>query len=224
MTADGNIHDFNHAGGMPLENLANYVAGAKDTRKWGTWEALSVKVVDGVVVECEKRIVVNPTPMGILSLQMHEGRGEVWTVEEGVLTVILNGQKHNVSKGQSIIIPQGAIHCMINETNSPVSVHEIQRGICQEKDNHRLEDAHGRKDSVNDDEHVATMIKTLKSRFDAQDFAPDDDYDLINIYLTHRNEPAELKDSLLNVLNVSRHLYAPHSVLVQSYQPAQKLG
>ncbi len=196
------------------ENLDNYVEGAYDVRPWGRWDALSVKVENDVVVECEKRITVNPTPMGILSLQMHEQRDEVWTVEKGTLTVLLNGEKITVGEGNQIFIPRGAIHCMVNETNEPVIVHEIQRGICREADNHRLEDAHGRKDDVNDNVHADTFLKTMASRHEAGDDKIEGDK-LMDIFMNEK--PSERKTSFVAILTQSREAYAPFAKVVANY-------
>ena len=193
-------------GGVVKENLDNYVAGAKDTRAWGSWEALSVKVENDVVVECEKRITVNPTPMGILSLQMHEEREEVWTVEQGTLTVILNGEKIIVEQGQSIFIPRGAIHCMINETDTPVVVHEVQKGICREADNHRLQDAHGRKTDITDDIHADTILRTMQRRFSVGNDNTEGDR-LMDIFMN--TKPSQHIELFLEVLSHSTSVYRP---------------
>lgn len=212
MSPDGVTHDF---GGAVKENLEKYVAGSKDTRDWGTWEALSVKVENDIVIECEKRIIVNPTPMGILSLQMHEDREEIWTVEKGILTVIRNGEKIILEEGESIFIPRGAIHCMINETGEPVVVHEVQKGICREADNHRLEDAHGRKDSVDDTTHAETFLKTMTSRHDADDHHLSGDR-LMNVFMN--KIPTDRMACFISILNESRTIYKPFADEVVSLQ------
>lgn len=88
---------------------------------------------------CIKDLVVNPGHQ--LSLQRHRGREEYWVVKKGILTVIVDGQRIDVLEGQAIFIPQGAVHCMNNNTDEPVHVEELQFGICREKDNVRLLDA-----------------------------------------------------------------------------------
>lgn len=137
------ITSFNESSQMPAENLDEYAMGATDTRLWGTWEVIEEpQKEDGKITQCVKKITVNP--QNALSLQMHEKRSEVWTVLEGELTAIVDDKVHTLKKGESIQIPQGAIHCMANLTGEPVAVHEIQSGICQEADNIRLMDAGGR--------------------------------------------------------------------------------
>jgi len=213
MAPDGSQTSAGDFKAVTQENLAPYKPGASDTRPWGTWEALSVKVENNIVTECEKRITVNPSPMGILSLQMHEGREEIWKVEQGTLTVILNGQKINVPEGESIFIPRGAIHCMINETDEPVIVHETQKGICREADNHRLEDAHGRKDPVSDETHCETILKTMINRYGEHDDSTDND-SLMAIFID--GKPSARADKFLEILKNSRAEYKPFADKVAS--------
>lgn len=215
---------------VTIENLDNYLLGAEDlNRPWGTWKVIKHPLCeDGIEItqerlesephlipaEAEKEITVYPSPRGILSLQMHEGREEVWTVEKGTLTIILNGEKVTVEEGESIFIPRGAIHCMINETKENVVVHEIQRGMCRETDNHRLEDAHGRKDDVSDEVHATTMMKTLTDRHDESDCNTDDV--LMAIFM---NEvPSTRNAKLIEALQQSRDLYQPFVQLVHDYK------
>jgi uncharacterized cupin superfamily protein len=86
--------------------------------------------------------MVNPGYM--LSLQRHRGRAEIWEVTEGVLTVIMDGKRHDVEAGNSITLPKGSVHCMINSSDKPVVVRETQTGICRESDNIRLVDFNNR--------------------------------------------------------------------------------
>lgn len=129
---------------MTHENLAPYEMGAKDmNRPWGSWEVIAHPVKNNdIITQCEKRIIVHPHKM--LSLQMHEGREEIWRVESGTLTVCLNNEIHELNAGDEIFIPLGAIHAMVNLTNLPVSVYEKQSGDCREEDNFRLMDDSGR--------------------------------------------------------------------------------
>ncbi len=88
---------------------------------------------------CIKDLIVNPGQQ--LSLQRHQGREEFWVVKDGILTVIVDGQRLDVTKGQAIFIPRGSTHCMNNRTATPIQVEELQLGICREEDNIRLLDA-----------------------------------------------------------------------------------
>lgn len=122
-------------------DAADYSGGDIIESPWGSNQVLESKKENGVEI-CIKKITVKPGYM--LSLQRHRGREELWAVEQGVLTVISNGERHDVPAGQSITLPKGAVHCMINSSDSPVTVIETQKGICREKDNIRLLDFNNR--------------------------------------------------------------------------------
>lgn len=122
-------------------DAADYSSGDVIISPWGNNQVLESKKENGVEI-CIKKIMVKPGYM--LSLQRHRGREELWAVEQGVLTVISNGTRHDVPAGQSITLPKGAVHCMINSSDAPVTVIETQRGVCREKDNIRLVDFNNR--------------------------------------------------------------------------------
>lgn len=90
-----------------------------------------------------KRIVVNPGHR--LSYQYHHHRQEFWTVVEGEAVVILDEKEHTVRYGESIFIPQGAKHRIINATEQPLVFVEVQTGTYfGEDDIIRLEDDYAR--------------------------------------------------------------------------------
>ncbi len=122
--------------------LKAYKVGDSDTRPWGHYVVTGVGIEAGDREYCEKRITVQPGK--ILSLQSHTLRAELWRVEEGVLTVILDGQRITLRAGESIDIPLRGIHCMANLDNAPCTVYEKQTGICREEDIIRYLDAYGR--------------------------------------------------------------------------------
>ena len=121
--------------------LQAYTIGEKDTRPWGTWEVLDLGTENGEEF-CVKKITVNPG--GVLSLQSHQLRREEWTVLEGVMEITRDKEIFNVPAGETVHIPQGAVHRMANRTDTPVTLKEIQRGICREDDIERFEDIYGR--------------------------------------------------------------------------------
>lgn len=83
-------------------------------------------------------------PFQAMSLQKHKLRHEFWRVEEGTLTVILDGGLYTLNTGDTIEIPLKGIHCMINLSDKRVVIYEKQTGICREADNDRLSDMSGR--------------------------------------------------------------------------------
>ena len=115
-----------------------YSTGDKIESPWGSNQVLEAYQTEEGVDVCLKELVVNPSQM--LSLQRHRGRAEKWEVRSGTLTVILDGVRHDIETGKYIDIPQGAVHCMINVADSPVTVIETQTGVNREKDNIRLVD------------------------------------------------------------------------------------
>lgn len=121
--------------------MPGYRIGETDTRPWGIWEVLDTGIENGEEY-CVKKITVNPG--GILSLQSHELRREVWTVLEGIIEVTRNKEIISLAVGKTIDIPCGAIHRMANRSDKIAVIHEVQRGICREDDIKRYEDVYGR--------------------------------------------------------------------------------
>src|SRR5262249_42463015 len=78
------------------------------------------------------------------SLQSHEHRKEHWIVRQGTLTVVVDGAKLVLEKGQDVKIPKGGLHCMANLGKTPCIVKETQFGLCREDDITRYMDAYGR--------------------------------------------------------------------------------
>jgi mannose-6-phosphate isomerase-like protein (cupin superfamily) len=90
-----------------------------------------------------KRITVNPGAR--LSLQRHQHRAEHWVVVEGSAKVHVDGIDHILHANDSIYIPVGAVHCLANETTSPLHLVEVQSGsYLGEDDIERLDDIYGR--------------------------------------------------------------------------------
>ena len=124
-----------------IESQPSYKTGEYDYRPWGFYEVLKVGKENNEEF-CTKKIGIKPRKA--LSLQRHQGRREIWTVEEGTLTVVINGIVKTIQKHEHLVVPQSAVHCMINLMNTPVIVHEKQIGLCHEGDNERLWDMYGR--------------------------------------------------------------------------------
>jgi|GEM_PF-541033 len=159
------------------ENTSDYEVGSWDVRSWGYYVVTNVKKTSDIVTECQKDICVFPKQM--LSLQSHmgedmdgndlghKGRKEIWRVVEGTLTYIQNGELKTAEPGDEITHGPGVIHCMINMTDKPVKVHEIQSGVCQELDNIRLMDFGGRKVKKIEHPKLQASKKLYQSVMDA---------------------------------------------------------
>ncbi len=107
-------------------------------RPWGYYEVLADEPNYKV-----KRVVVQPRKR--LSLQRHRRRSEHWCVVLGEGLVTLDDRDIPLKPGQSIDIPQGAVHRMANMSDIEVVFIEVQRGdYFGEDDIERLEDDFGR--------------------------------------------------------------------------------
>lgn len=107
-------------------------------RPWGTYYVLADEPNYKL-----KRIVVHPGQK--LSYQYHHKRQEQWTVIEGDATVVLDDKKISLKYGESIFIPLGAKHRMMNLSGKPVVFIEVQTGTYfGEDDIVRIEDEYDR--------------------------------------------------------------------------------
>jgi mannose-6-phosphate isomerase-like protein (cupin superfamily) len=109
-----------------------------ENRPWGSFHVLD----EGPGFKV-KRIVVNPG--GRLSLQSHKHRGEHWTVVSGTATVTVDDRVIDLTRSESIDIPQGKRHRLENFGTEPVEIVEVQFGdYLGEDDIVRYDDAYNR--------------------------------------------------------------------------------
>lgn len=107
-------------------------------RPWGKYYVLADKPNYKL-----KRIQVNPGQK--LSYQYHHKRQEQWTIIEGNATVVLDGEEISLAYGDSIHIPQGSKHRIMNLTQELVVFIEVQTGTYfGEDDIVRLDDEYNR--------------------------------------------------------------------------------
>jgi len=97
------------------------MSDSEGRRPWGYYEVLSDEPDHKV-----KRIVIKPGKR--LSLQRHRRRSEHWCVVSGEGLVTLDGRDIPLKPGQSIDIPQGAVHRMASMSDREVVFIEGQRG------------------------------------------------------------------------------------------------
>lgn len=107
-------------------------------RPWGSYTVLeehsNLKI---------KRIVVNPGAS--LSLQMHQHRSEHWVVVSGVATITNNGIEYTLKENESTYIPKTHLHRLVNNSDEPLSIIEVQCGdYVGEDDIVRFDDRYGR--------------------------------------------------------------------------------
>jgi len=116
----------------------SYEAGQSDVRPWGSWKVLDV--MPGIVV---KKLVVEPGKR--ISLQRHRYRTERWIVVAGVATVRKDDATMHLAPGEGVLLPQGCLHRLGNETDSPAILIELQFGApLSEDDIERFTDDYGR--------------------------------------------------------------------------------
>ncbi|HET7735983.1 MAG TPA: phosphomannose isomerase type II C-terminal cupin domain [Nocardioidaceae bacterium] len=112
-----------------------------EQRPWGSWHILDED--DGYKV---KRIHVNPGAR--LSYQSHEHRSEHWVVLTGQATAIIDGVELHAGPGESVNVPLGAKHRLVNNGDDELVIIEVQRGgYTGEDDITRYEDDFGRASS-----------------------------------------------------------------------------
>tara|TARA_R110000796_G_scaffold138172_1_gene254234 strand:+ start:453 stop:791 length:339 start_codon:yes stop_codon:yes gene_type:complete len=108
-------------------------------RPWGYYEILKEKTNYKV-----KRITVKPGER--LSYQYHHKRSEVWTIVSGEAHVTLNDEVFHYLYGETIIIPQGTKHRVLNKGLDNLVFIEVQHGsYFGEDDIVRIEDDYNRK-------------------------------------------------------------------------------
>jgi mannose-6-phosphate isomerase-like protein (cupin superfamily) len=114
-----------------LEDRENY-------RPWGHYEDLLERDDHKI-----KELIVNPGER--LSLQKHRRRAEHWTVVSGEALVTVGEEEIPLKPGQSVDVPRGAVHRIMNPGEIPLVLVEVQMGnYFGEDDIVRLEDDYDR--------------------------------------------------------------------------------
>ncbi len=122
--------------GDAMQNL--YTAGASAERPWGAWTVLDTG--PGYAI---KRITVRPG--GVLSLQRHRHRAEVWTMVAGVAEVTLGDDIFSAGPGECVQVARFKTHRVANRGAEDVVFIEVQTGATlDENDIERLADDYGR--------------------------------------------------------------------------------
>ncbi len=107
-------------------------------RPWGWYDS----VEEGERFKV-KRIQVKPGAS--LSLQMHHHRAEHWIVVKGIAEITNGDQVITLQENQSTFIPQGQKHRLVNPSNTPLEIIEVQSGeYLGEDDIVRFEDIYQR--------------------------------------------------------------------------------
>ncbi len=126
---------------MAQEYLAIYqriLDERENYRPWGHYDNL-LESNDHKI----KELVVNPGER--LSLQKHQRRAEHWTVVSGEALVTVGEKEIPLKPGQSVDIPKGVVHRIMNPGEVPLFIVEVQMGdYFGEDDIIRLEDDYDR--------------------------------------------------------------------------------
>lgn len=121
-----------------MNTYPQYTVGERGERPWGSWCVLDMQPYTVV-----KRLIL--VPGGRISLQRHNHRSERWVVLKGVATVLCDNETICLGKGESAIIPSGAIHRLSNDQEEALEVLEVQIGdLLSEEDIERFTDDYGR--------------------------------------------------------------------------------
>lgn len=113
-------------------------ARRRATRPWGQWEAL----LRGKGFQV-KRLIVKPGHR--LSLQYHHHRSEHWNIVEGRGKFRIGRRTLKAHAGQSVYVPQGAVHRIENLGPARLVIVEVQMGSrISERDIVRLKDDYHR--------------------------------------------------------------------------------
>ncbi len=107
-------------------------------RPWGYYQS-----IDSGARYQVKRIVVKPD--GRLSLQKHHHRAEHWVVVKGTAEVTLDEDVRLVHENESIYLPIGCVHRLVNPGKIALELIEVQTGsYLGEDDIIRMEDVYNR--------------------------------------------------------------------------------
>jgi mannose-1-phosphate guanylyltransferase / mannose-6-phosphate isomerase len=123
---------------LQKQNREEHMQHRKVYRPWGWYDSID----EGGRFKV-KRILVKPGAS--LSLQKHNHRAEHWVVVSGTAEITCGDQKLLLTENQSTYIPLGEVHRLVNPSNIPLEIIEVQSGsYLGEDDIIRYEDKYGR--------------------------------------------------------------------------------
>ena len=107
-------------------------------RPWGHYEGL----IQGDRFQVKK---IGVRPGQKLSLQKHFHRAEHWVVVNGTAIVHRDGEEILLRENESVYLPLGCVHRLVNPGMIPLTLIEVQSGAyLGEDDIVRIEDTYGR--------------------------------------------------------------------------------
>ena len=118
--------------------MIDHVPPAVEVEKpWGKFEQYTHNVLSTVKV-------ITVQPGGVLSLQYHHGRDELWVVLDAGAQVELGETVMRPGVGEKVFIPRATAHRLSATGSAPVRILEISFGEFDEEDIVRLDDVYGR--------------------------------------------------------------------------------
>lgn len=97
-----------------------FKTGDKFQSNWEGFEQTVISQKDGWL---NTKVVMRPKSAGP-PVHIHEHFDETFMVKEGVMSVLINGEKKTVRAGESVHIPKGTPHKPFNESDLPVIVED----------------------------------------------------------------------------------------------------
>ena len=95
-----------------------------EERRWGVYKVIGTeKFSDGYSI-LTKQLTLNPGCS--ISYQKHTHRDEVWTFVDGQGEIVINGERSQVGRGETVTIPKGSLHAL--KAVTPLTFIEVQRG------------------------------------------------------------------------------------------------
>jgi mannose-1-phosphate guanylyltransferase/mannose-6-phosphate isomerase len=123
---------------LKARNHRSVVSSLRVYRPWGYYQTLDLGTRFQV-----KRILVDPGQK--LSLQSHHHRAEHWVVVQGTALVTRDKDEIMLRENESIYLPLGCVHRLVNPGKIPLEIIEVQSGsYLGEDDIVRYEDIYAR--------------------------------------------------------------------------------
>ena len=137
------MEDTEEVRGSPAQPASMLGMEGETARPWGGYHTAAFLPHVGVLK------ILRVAPHSRLSLQRHEGRCEHWVLLRGQVTATVQGQQHDLRRGDHISISCGAWHRVCNTGDEDALVAEVQVGgygdpAQAEADIERSEDDYGR--------------------------------------------------------------------------------
>ncbi len=107
-------------------------------KPWGKFQQYTHNVLSTVKV-------ITVQPDGVLSLQYHRGRDELWVILDAGAQVEVGENVMRPKAGEEVFIPRSTAHRLSAVGNAPVRILEVSFGDFDEDDIVRLDDVYGRK-------------------------------------------------------------------------------